>query len=148
VRLHYGLNIGIFADNPSPISLYNIPSSLADQVATAVLLDDKFTRVYVATNRHRLAESYRFTTNFLRSHHIPYAESNAAFFVWMNLKAALKDPATTDKEILAKLRKEKVYIAIGTAYAAEEVEWFRMVFAHPQNVLEEGLNRMLRAIQS
>ncbi|KAJ5816978.1 aspartate aminotransferase [Penicillium robsamsonii] len=130
------------------ISLYNFPSSLADQVATTVLLDDKFTRVYIATNRHRLAESYRFATDFLRFHHIPYVESNAAFFVWMNLRAALKDRAATDKDILARLRKEKVYIAVGTAYAAEEVGWFRMVFAHPRNVLEEGLNRMLRAIQS
>ncbi|KAJ6093877.1 aspartate aminotransferase [Penicillium canescens] len=130
------------------ISLYNFPSSLADQVATTVLLDDKFTRLYIATNRHRLAESYRFATNFLRFHHIPYVECNAAFFVWMNLGSALKGRAATDKDILARLRKEKVYIAVGTAYAAEEVGWFRMVFAHPQNVLEEGLNRMLRAIQS
>lgn len=148
MRLYSGLNIGRFADYPSPISLYNFPSSLADQVATTVLLDDKFTRAYIATNRHRLAESYRFATNFLRSHQIPYAESNAAFFVWMNLKDAFKGRATTDEDILAKLRKEKVYIAVGTAYAAEEAGWFRMVFAHPQSVLEEGLNRMLRAIQS
>jgi bifunctional pyridoxal-dependent enzyme with beta-cystathionase and maltose regulon repressor activities len=104
--------------------------------------------VYIATNRHRLAESYRFATDFLQSHRIPYVECNAAFFVWMNLRAAVKGHATTDKDILARLRKEKVYIAPGTAYAAEEEGWFRMVFAHPRNVLEQGLNRMLRALQS
>jgi bifunctional pyridoxal-dependent enzyme with beta-cystathionase and maltose regulon repressor activities len=95
-----------------------------------------------------LAESYQFATDFLKSHQISYVECNAAFFVWVNLGAAVKDRAATDKEITAKLRKEKVYIAAGTAYAAEEAGWFRMVFAHPRNVLEEGLNRMLRAIQS
>jgi hypothetical protein len=38
----------------------------------------------------------------------------------MNLRAAVKGHATTDKDIIARLRKEKVYIAAGTAYVAEE----------------------------
>ncbi|KAJ5104256.1 aspartate aminotransferase [Penicillium argentinense] len=127
--------------------LHNFPSSLADQVSTSLLLDDTFTRDYIATNQIRLAESYHFATEFLQFHHIPYIECNAAFFIWMNLGAAVKDRTATDKDILARLRKESVYIAAGTIYAAEEAGWFRMVFAHPQNLLSEGLNRMLRAIQ-
>lgn len=129
-------------------SLYNFPSSLADNIATSLLLDDKFTSEYIATNRKRLAESYRFATKFLRSHQIPYVECNAAFFIWINLGAVAKDRTSSDKDILARLHKERVYIATGAIYASEEPGWFRMVFAHPQNVLEEGLNRMLRAIQS
>lgn len=129
-------------------SLYNFPSSLADQVATSPLLDDEFIKTYIATNRRRLSESYRFATEFLQVHGIPYVECNAAFFVWMNLRAAMKDRAATDKDILDRLQREKVYIAPGSVYAAEERGWFRMVFAHPPEVLEEGLNRMLRAIQS
>lgn len=128
-------------------SLYNFPSSLADSVATSLLLDDKFTSKYIATNQKRLAESYRFATKFLRSHRIPYVECNAAFFIWVNLGAMVKDRTSSDMDIIARLRKERVYIATGDIYAAEEPGWFRMVFAHPQNVLEEGLNRMLRAIQ-
>jgi bifunctional pyridoxal-dependent enzyme with beta-cystathionase and maltose regulon repressor activities len=132
----------------SYISLYNFPSCLADQVATALLLDGEFTGAYIATNQSRLAESYEFATGFLRQHRIPYIECNAALFVWINLGAAVNSGDLTDKGILARLRKEKVYIATGTVYAAEEAGWFRMVFAHPRNVLEEGLERMLRAIQS
>lgn len=60
----------------------------------------------------------------------------------------MKEKELTDPEILARLRKENVYIAIGTAYSSEEAGWFRMVFGHPTFVLEEGLNRMLRAIKS
>jgi bifunctional pyridoxal-dependent enzyme with beta-cystathionase and maltose regulon repressor activities len=92
--------------------------------------------------------SYGFVTGFLRFHNIPYYESNAAFFVWMNLEAVMKDRSAKDEDILVKLRKERVYVAAGSAYAGEEAGWFRMVFAHPQNVLEEGLNRLLRAINS
>ncbi|RAK96462.1 aspartate aminotransferase [Aspergillus ibericus CBS 121593] len=129
------------------ISLYNFPSSVADQIASSLLLDDNFTESYIATNRQRLVESYRFATDFLQTHNIPYVECNAAFFIWMNLGAVVKDRTATDKDILARLREEKVYIAPGTAYATEEAGWFRMVFAHPPHVLEEGLSRMVRAIQ-
>lgn len=128
-------------------SLYNIPSSLADQVTTSLLKDDEFVEKYILTNRERLADSYLFATDFLKRHGIPYLESNAALFIWINLGAAVEDNTATDDEILSKLQKEKVYIAKGTAYASEETGWFRMVFAHPKNVLEEGLNRMLRAVK-
>jgi bifunctional pyridoxal-dependent enzyme with beta-cystathionase and maltose regulon repressor activities len=146
VRSNYITVIENYAD-PS-VSLLNFPSSLADQIATSLLRNDKFVKEYMATNRRRLSESYLFATNFLRQHDVPYLESNAAFFIWVNLSAAIQGDTTTDQEILSRLRNEKVYIAIGTAYASEEAGWFRLVFAHPANVLEEGLNRMLRALKA
>ncbi|KAJ5352360.1 hypothetical protein N7452_001334 [Penicillium brevicompactum] len=134
-------------DAADGISLYNMPSSLADQVAASLLKDDKFVGNYTMTNRRRLADSYLFATEFLKTHGIPYLESNAALFVWINLGSVFQDGLVTDEEILLKLRKEKVYIARGRIYASEEAGWFRMVFAHPKDVLEEGLNRMLRAVK-
>lgn len=127
------------------ISLYNIPSSLADQVTTSLLLDDNFITKYLAINRARLADSYHFATNWLRSHGIPYLECNAAFFIWINLGAVVKD--ATAEDILVRLRKEKIYIAAGEHYAAEKTGWFRLVFSHPLNVLEEGLKRIIKSIQ-
>ncbi|GFF73089.1 hypothetical protein IFM60648_03849 [Aspergillus lentulus] len=128
------------------ISLYNFPSSLADSIAASILLDDEFSSKYIATNQRRLGESYRFVTDFLTLHDIPYYKSNAAIFVWMNLAAVLRDKSIKDADILKELQRQKVYIAAGYAYASEEAGWFRMVFAHSQSVLEEGLNRMLRAL--
>ncbi|CAG8058383.1 unnamed protein product [Penicillium olsonii] len=128
------------------ISLYNFPSSLADQVATSLLRNDEFVGDYIVKNRMRLADSYLFATEFLRNHGIPYLESNAGLFVWMNIGAAVQGDPITDHEVVERLRKEKVYIATGAVYASEETGWFRMVFAHPKDVLEEGLNRLLRAI--
>ncbi|KAJ5431294.1 Pyridoxal phosphate-dependent transferase major region subdomain 2 [Penicillium cf. griseofulvum] len=127
------------------ISLYNIPSGIADHIATSLLLDDSFLTKYIAINRNRLSESYDFATNWLRSHEIPYLECNAAFFIWVNLGAVVKDATAGD--LLVKLRKEKIYIAAGEHYAAEEAGWFRLVFSHPLNVLEEGLKRIIQSIQ-
>ncbi|PWY81604.1 aspartate aminotransferase [Aspergillus sclerotioniger CBS 115572] len=150
-----GLRIGclvspsnrVFLEAVEGISLYNFPSSVGDQLASRLLLDDIFTEQYISINQHRLAESYQYATEFLRSHNIPYLECNAAFFIWMNLGAVM-DATATDQEILAKLREDRVYIAPGTVYAGEEPGWFRLVFGHPPHVLEEGLSRMVRAIQS
>ncbi|CAG8893314.1 unnamed protein product [Penicillium egyptiacum] len=128
------------------ISLYNFPSSVADQIASSLLLDETFTEQYASTNRRLLAESYDLVTTFLRAHDIPYFECNAAFFVWINLGAKVKHRGATDADIVAQLRQEKVYIASGTAYAAEDAGWFRLVFAHPPHVLREALERMIRAI--
>lgn len=60
----------------------------------------------------------------------------------------MKDTSASDDEILAKLRQCKVYLAAGYAYKSEESGWFRMVFAHPVYVLEEGLKRLIRALDS
>ncbi|OOQ81704.1 aspartate aminotransferase [Penicillium brasilianum] len=148
-----GLRIGclvsqsnkLFLEAAEGISLYNIPSSLADQVTASLLLDDSFVKKYIATNRARLAGSYHFATKWLRTHGIPYLECNAAFFIWINLRAVVKD--ATAEDILVRLRKEGIYIAAGEHYGAEETGWFRLVFSHPLNILEEGLNRLIQSVQ-
>lgn len=122
-----------------------MPSSLADQVTTSLLLDDKFITKYTEVNQTRLAESYHFFAKWLQFHRIPYLECNAAFFIWINLGAVLKD--VTPDEIMARLRKNRIYIAAGEHYAAEEAGWFRLVFSHPKCVLEEGLKQMAVSIQ-
>lgn len=131
---------------PTLSRLYNFPSSLADNIASSLLRDDKFTSSYIATNQHRLAESYFFVTSLLRRYGIPFYESNAAFFVWINLGAVTKDGAN-DTEIMARLREKKVYVGAGYMYASEKPGWFRMVFAHPTPILQEGLQRIAQALE-
>jgi len=99
------------------------------------------------TNHQRLSGSYVFATKFLNDHGIQYHKPNAAFFLWINLGAATKNSKLSDDEILTRLRAKKVYIAAGSAYASEETGWFRMVFAHPTNVLEEGFRRMVETLE-
>lgn len=46
---------------------------------------------------------------------------------------------------MARLMKEKVFIASGEAFAGEESGWFRVVFSQPSGYVEEGLRRVVRA---
>ncbi|KAL2809108.1 pyridoxal phosphate-dependent transferase [Aspergillus granulosus] len=150
-----GLRIGVlisqsnsqFLNACESISLFSFPSSLADKAAASLLADDAFTDSFISANRTRLSESYQFVTGFCQANGIPYTHSNAGLFVWINLRAIVKDPKMTDEVILSRMRLEKVYLTSGSTYASEEPGWFRVVMAHPRHVLEEGLNRMLRALR-
>ncbi|KAL4908704.1 hypothetical protein BDW74DRAFT_173936 [Aspergillus multicolor] len=150
-----GLRIGVLISQSNSqflgacesISLFNFPSSLADKVVASLLADDALTDNVVATNRERLSESYQFVTGFCKANGIPYTHSNAALFVWIHLGAVVEDPEMTDDVLLSRLRQEGVYMTSGATYACEEPGWFRVVMAHPRHVLEEGLERMMRALR-
>ncbi|KAL4747883.1 pyridoxal phosphate-dependent transferase [Aspergillus terricola var. indicus] len=112
--------------------LFNFPSSIADNAVTSFLANDAIMDSFISTNRARLSESYQFVTGFCRANGIPYTHSNVALFVWIILGATAKDTKMTDDEILSRTRQQG---------------WFRVVMAHLRHVLEEGLNRMLRALR-
>ncbi|KAE8423675.1 pyridoxal phosphate-dependent transferase [Aspergillus pseudocaelatus] len=149
-----GLRIGFlisqsnkeFLNACESISLFSFPSSLADNTVASLLEDETFTDNFIAVNRSRLSENYQHTTKFLKAHGIPYLQSNATLFAWINLGSLVSRRGISDDDILVALQKEKVYITSGTTYASEEPGWFRVVLAHPKEVLDEGLRRILRAV--
>ncbi|CAG7985264.1 unnamed protein product [Penicillium olsonii] len=128
------------------ISLFSFPSSLADNAVAKLLADDYFTDHFISLNRARLSENYRHVTTTLSDHGIPYTQSNAALFVWVNLGAMTKGHGATDADILEILNREKVYVTSGLTYASEQPGWFRIVIAHPKHVLDEGLKRIFGAM--
>uniref|UniRef100_A0A8H7N5C9 Aminotransferase class I/classII large domain-containing protein n=1 Tax=Bionectria ochroleuca TaxID=29856 RepID=A0A8H7N5C9_BIOOC len=147
-----GMRIGCLISQSNPVflkslesfSLFNFPSSLADNAAAALLMDEKFTDCYISLYRSRLEESYKYVTRFLKEHGIPYRKPNASLFLMVNLAAVAH--VVSDDDILALLREEKLYVTSASGYRSETSGWFRLVIAHPQHVLDEGLKRMQRAL--
>lgn len=173
-----GLRIGcvISQHNPGMISalrahgLYTFPSSPSDHIACNILENDEWTDWYIGENQTRLSQNYALTVKFLKDHDVPYyPASNAAFFVWVDLGAAvrhrkfsknemaLKDLSLDDgdsnentditADIMSKLLAQKVFLASGKAFGSERPGWFRIVFSQPKEYLENGLERMLKAIE-
>jgi len=173
-----GLRIGcvISQHNPRMISalrahgLFTFPSSPSDHIACKVLENDEWTDWYVGENQKRLSQNYAMAIKFLKDHDVPYyPASNAAFFVWVDLGAAvqrrrvsrnvmaLKDLSLDDSDsngyteitadIMSKLLAQKVFLASGEAFGSERPGWFRIVFSQPKEYLENGLGRMLKAIE-
>jgi aspartate/methionine/tyrosine aminotransferase len=173
-----GLRIGcvISQHNPGMIwalelhGLCTYPSSPSDHIACNILENDEWTDWYIRENQKRLSQNYALTIKFLKDHDVPYyPASNAAFFVWIDLGAAvrrrmfskngmaLKDLSLDDSDsngyteiiadIMAKLLAQKVFLASGEGFGSERPGWFRITFSHPKEYLETGLGRMLKVIE-
>ncbi|RBR18934.1 uncharacterized protein FIESC28_05856 [Fusarium coffeatum] len=141
-------------------SEFSGPSSLSDLAASSTLSDEIFLKGYMETNRQRLAANYQLATKFLRKHNIPYKEgSNAGLFVWADLfapnQASIDSLVNKEEEGLKRMEakmtdvllKNKIFVAAGNDFGTDVSGWFRVVFAHRQDYLLEGLERMNRAIQ-
>ncbi|OTA01199.1 aminotransferase, putative [Trichoderma parareesei] len=156
-----GLRLGalISQANPSlhaaliPLNLYSSASSIADHATANILEDDAWVETYIAENQRRLAEQYRVVTLWAKENGITYRPGvNAAFFLWVDLGSVFRklhpNTKTDDlnKTIATALLKHKVFLASGTAFGSEEPGWFRIVFSHPEDYLQEGLKRVLTAL--
>ncbi len=82
--------------------------------------------------------------------------SNAGFFVWVDLFAPLasqigREKSETERwkleeELQSTLLAHKVFLARGAAFGGDVPGWFRIVFAHQKDYLEEGLRRIVQAV--
>ncbi|KXH40228.1 hypothetical protein CSIM01_06406 [Colletotrichum simmondsii] len=153
-----GLRIGaiISQSNPSlhkalvAVALYSSPSSASNHIAANILEDEKWSDMFIQTNRSRLADRYGLVARWANTHGITYtAGANAAFFLWADLGSAWKrhnSGTIKDEDLddfLMKLFLEhKVYVSSGKEFGSESVGWFRIVFSQDESQLLTGLERV------
>lgn len=143
------------------VAMYSYASSLADHVAARILEDHAFVDGYITLNQRRLRDAYGVVVEELQRRGVAYQTgTNAAFFVWLDLgEAYLRNhpghelaeggkvtDALTD-HVMQLLMREKVFLGSGSYFGAEAPGWFRFVFTHPREYVEEALRRVLRAIE-
>ncbi|OOG00125.1 hypothetical protein ASPCADRAFT_204016 [Aspergillus carbonarius ITEM 5010] len=159
-----GIRLGVIISQNNPVlldaikgvSLYTYSSSVSEHLAALILEDEEFTTRYIQLNQQRLSESYAFAAQYLKNHGIEYATgANAAFFLWVNLgrkyrelhpeeTAALGDDI--GEKVMEVLLQRKVFLASGFLFGSEKSGWFRIVFTHPREYLEEALRRIVLAL--
>lgn len=146
--------------------IFTCPSSLADRATVSILSDTEFVTSFIKTDQQRLAEYYKRTTRFLSHHKISYRPSNSGFFIWANLfsfwsprldsKKAKNESSGGDSiqlweledRLNEQLYKYKVFLAAGRSFGNEEAGWFRLTFALKQSYLDEGLRRVVEALET
>ncbi|KAH8424252.1 pyridoxal phosphate-dependent aminotransferase [Aspergillus melleus] len=136
------------------VALYSYASSISDHIAASILEDEQWVSTYMEKNQERLSESFSFAVRLLRKEGIDYATGPyAAFFLWVDLGKAYGEshpenpnPMDLNTIISRRLMEEKVFIANGMIFGSEKGGLFRIVFSHPAGYIEEGLNRMVKAI--
>lgn len=157
-----GIRVGalISQSNPSlhgalvAVGLYSSVSSISDHVTVNLLEDDTFVDSYMAENRKKLAAQYERAVSWAKKNDITYAPGvNAAFFLWVDLGKAYRarhDVGETEDItglVMKKLLGNRVFLASGEAFGSEKPGWFRIVFSHPDEYLEMGLERVIKALQ-
>lgn len=156
-----GLRLGaiISQHNPQlhdaliPPALYTLPSAMSDLATANVLEDDEFTETYIKENRRKLSSHHKIVATWAKSNNIEYKTGvNAAFFLWVNLGKAYRD-RHEDVEVEdindfvnQLLLKHRVFLASGAQFGAEEPGWFRIVFSNLTDLLQEGLERVILAL--
>lgn len=158
-----GLRLGaiISQRNPAlhralvPIVLYSSTSSLTDCAAANMLDDDAWVDEFIAENRRGLQSNYEHVARWARSHGFEYAAGvNAAFFLWLDLGTAyrrahpeLDSKADIDEVVKDALLQNKVFIASGAQFGSEKPGWCRLAFGQKRDYLDEGLRRIVTAIE-
>jgi len=91
----------------------------------------------------------------VKSHGIEYAPGcNAAFFLWVNLGKRYRElhPEVSEDEdigekVMQQLLKHRVFLASGALFGSEKSGWFRIVFSHQRDYLDEALKRINVALE-
>lgn len=156
-----GIRVGTIVSQSNPslhaamvaVGLYSSMSSISDHITSNVLEDDAWVEWYMAENQKRLSKQYKKAVAWANKNGITYAPgANAAFFLWVDLgnayrtKHKLPENEDITKAVSDALLAKKIFLASGTDFGAEKPGWFRIVFSHNDDYLDEGLRRVTAAL--
>ncbi|KAL4868567.1 hypothetical protein BDV12DRAFT_95985 [Aspergillus spectabilis] len=136
----------------SALLRFHGPSAAVETIGTAILEDEEFVVKYTEKSRKDLAFSYRIATSTLDQEGINYIKGgNAGFFLYIDLSPYLpKDESLGYRErefVLAQqLLDNGLFLHPGEEHC-KEAGWFRLVYTHDEDVLREGLRRLLKTIK-
>ncbi|KAL4892653.1 aspartate aminotransferase [Aspergillus ambiguus] len=125
---------------------------LAVTATAAIFEDSEFVSQFTAKSQQHLAKTYRIITSKLDKEGIDYIRGgNAGFFVYVDLSPYLPAGSQTAQEkefaLAQSLLDAGVFLHPGEEHS-KSPGWFRMVFSQDQDVLEEGLRRMLNVLRT
>ena len=135
-------------------ALYSVASGMSDHAAANILEDDNFTERYIKENQRKLSEHHKIAATWAKEHDVEYKPGvNAAFFLWVNIGQAYlkRHPGfkinDVSDHVMQLMLKQKVWLASGVQFGAEDPGWFRIVFSHQPHHLYEGLRRIIIALE-
>ncbi|KAJ4982812.1 hypothetical protein SVAN01_11685 [Stagonosporopsis vannaccii] len=151
-----GLRLGVVASHNTALlsacrasAIFSSPSSLAETALHRILTNQSFLAYYIAENRRRLAEAYRFATDLLRQYDIDYLPgATAGFFLWVDLgkKLGSRGGADVNQEIFNALLQRRIFVVSGESAGAELPGWFRLVFSQRREVVAEAIQRIAETV--
>ncbi len=142
--------------------LQNLPaqtSQPAGTIWTNWIRDTPFLEWFLRENRRRCALAYRYVTEWLQHHQIPYVPATAGHFFLVDLRRFLDLPSSSGPSASLEKQREaeqaladllvshKVFIATGAKYEHAVPGWFRFTYTAEPHALREGLARAEAALR-
>ncbi|KAK6838751.1 hypothetical protein RU639_000613 [Aspergillus parasiticus] len=127
-------------------------STASITIGATILEDQDFITQFTQKSRQSLASTYRIATSILTQEGINYVKGgNAGFFIYIDLSSYLPYPDRPAQErefaLAQRFLDAGVFLHPGEEHG-KEGGWFRLVFAHEEEVLKEGLWRLIRVLRS
>ncbi|KAG2418071.1 hypothetical protein HFD88_001171 [Aspergillus terreus] len=151
VHVLYGLSKDFASGGVRLGRLHNV-SELAVTAAATMFEDTEFISQFTAKSQHLLAKTYRIITSTLDKEGIKYARGgNAGFFIYVDLSPYLPEGTQTAQEkefaLAQRFLDAGVFLHPGEEHS-KTPGWFRMVFSQDEEVLEEGLRRIISVVRA
>ncbi|PYH70714.1 pyridoxal phosphate-dependent aminotransferase [Aspergillus vadensis CBS 113365] len=155
-----GLHLGFLITKNKPlrhscnaILRLHSASTAAVTIGTTILEDQDFVRDFTAKSQQSLASTYRIATSTLAQEGISYIKGgNAGFFIYIDLSSYLPKNSGNSTSPLEFTLAQKFVDAGVFLHPCEEhgniPGWFRLVYAQDEDVLREGLRRMIGVLKS
>ncbi|GFT54448.1 probable inactive 1-aminocyclopropane-1-carboxylate synthase-like protein 2 [Nephila pilipes] len=125
----------------------NIPFPVMD-IAARFLDDLEWCKSYLAINKKRLTEKFKFCVDYMKDMGLNVRESAGGFFLWVDFRPICgSDSFEQEKDFfLYLIEKAHLYIVPGKELFCEQPGWFRLTFTSSPDHVEEGLKRLEKAI--
>lgn len=118
-----------------------------EEIACRLLEDSDWLDGFFAQSRASLSHLASVAMALFEAKGIPVVESNAGFFLWVDVRKFIKDEGWEgERELSRKFGEAKVWPTPGEVMKAEEAGWWRVVFSYEEGVLREGVGRMFAVL--
>jgi aspartate/methionine/tyrosine aminotransferase len=122
------------------LSTHSQVSSISAWIATKYILLEENRASLIKEGQEQLKSAYKFIEDFLRWRDIAFFTATHGQFVFAKLLGP--DKQSHMAEFSEALQRNGLAISSGLSYHLQEPGWFRICYAVPRIVLEEGLDRL------
>lgn len=113
-----------------------------------MLEDQGFLDWYFGENRRRLSKNYGLITQYLDCNGINYfAGGNSGVFIWTDLRKHVHGDHAKEILLVKKFVEKGLFVGYGSNFFSEEVGWFRLTFTAKEEVLLEGLKKLVSVLK-
>ncbi|GKZ35227.1 hypothetical protein AbraIFM66950_005821 [Aspergillus brasiliensis] len=150
-----GLHLGFLVTQNEPLRQSCnaiLASTAAITIGTTILEDQDFLCNFTAKSQQSLASTYQIATSTLDREGVRYIKGgNAGFFIYIDLSPYLprdSGNSTTPPEFTLAQKFVNAGVFLHPCEEHGKVPgWFRLVFAQEEDVLREGLRRMIGVLK-